>query len=72
MDNEESIEVRLARIDERSKGMSADILSIRLMLESNYVTQKEFAPIQKLVYGIVGCVLLTVLGGLLALVVIQR
>lgn len=40
-------------------------------LEANYITRQEFAPIQKLVYGMVSLVLVTVFGALLAMVVIQ-
>ena len=35
----------------------------------NYVTRDEFAPIQRLVYGLVGLVLVAVASGLIALVI---
>lgn len=38
-------------------------------LKSNYVTKTEFLPIQKLVYGMVGLILVSVVGAILALVV---
>ena len=38
-------------------------------LKSTYVTKTEFLPIQKLVYGMVGLILVSVVGAVLALVV---
>lgn len=37
-------------------------------LKSTYVTKTEFLPVQKLVYGMVGLTLVTVVGAILALV----
>jgi thiosulfate reductase cytochrome b subunit len=45
-----------------------DVLEIKNKLEGEYVTKVEFAPLQKLVYGLVSVVLIGVVTGLLALV----
>lgn len=46
-----------------------DITEIKLLITQNYVRREEFTPVQKIVYGLVSVVLLTVLGGLLAFVI---
>jgi len=63
-----SLETLVARIDERTKNTATQVKKINDHLETNYVTQKEFAPVQKLVYGLVGVVMLSVIGGILALI----
>lgn len=37
-------------------------------LENKYVTQDQFEPVKKLVYGMVGLILIGVVGSLLALI----
>ena len=53
-----------------------EILKLLTKLETNqesilknYVTKDQFAPVQKLVYGLVGLVLVAVASGLIALVI---
>lgn len=41
--------------------------NIECKLDKKYVTKVEFEPIKKLVYGLVGAILLGFLGGLLQL-----
>jgi len=48
-----------------------DTTEIKIRLESNYVTKDQFAPVQKIVYGMVGLILVTVVGALLTLVIIK-
>lgn len=38
---------------------------------NNYVKRDEFEPVQKVVYGLVGLVLVAVTSGMIALVVVQ-
>ena len=71
-----SLEVRVARIDERTVAMQEDIHSIQAQLRETgsinsrtYVTRTEFAPVQKLVYGMVALMLSSVLVGMVALVI---
>ncbi len=44
-----------------------EVDKINEKLEHDYVTQDQFEPIKKIVYGLVGTILLGVLGGLMAL-----
>lgn len=63
----------------KGKGYSdaeVEILKILTKLQTNqeiilnnYVTKDEFAPVQKLVYGLVGLILVAVTSGLIALVI---
>ena len=55
---EVEILLRLERMDERLKTVTG-----------NYVTKSEFEPVQRIVYGLVGLVLVAVFGALVALVV---
>lgn len=49
--------------------MKQDISDLKNELEGKYVTQEAFMPVQRLVYGLVGVVLLSVIGALVAIVV---
>lgn len=49
--------------------IKTDVKDIKDKLESHYVTNEEFDPIKKIVYGIVALVLTGVVGALLALVI---
>ncbi len=59
----------LARIDERTRTMSDKIEHLEKVLEEQYVTQKEFAPVRSVVFGMVGVMLLSVLVGIITLVI---
>ena len=68
----------LARVDERTRHMSEDINSIKGMVDkladstkNEFVTKTEVEPIKRIVYGVVSIILTTVIGGLVALVVIK-
>ncbi len=41
-------------------------------LEKDYVTQDQFEPIKKIVYGLVGTILMAVVGAIVALVIKPR
>jgi len=51
--------------------VKTDIKDIKESMEADYVSRTEFNPIQKIVYGMVGLVLLAVLGALVSLVVLK-
>jgi hypothetical protein len=55
---EVEILVRLERMSEKLDTISAD-----------YVKRMEFEPVQKLVYGLVGVVLIAVVGAIVALII---
>lgn len=46
-----------------------DIREIKKTIAENYVTRAEFTPIQKIVYGLVSLVMVTVFGAIMTLVV---
>lgn len=48
-----------------------DVKEIKYSLQQNYVTKDQFDPVRKIVYGLVGLILVAVVGALLALVVKQ-
>lgn len=41
------------------------------LLKNDYVTRSDFEPVRKIVYGMVGVILITVVGAVLALVVVN-
>lgn len=45
-----------------------EISEIKALVENKYVTMAEFQPIKNIVFGMVGLVLVSVVGGLLAIV----
>lgn len=48
--------------------IKTEIKEIKTLIENKYVTSAEFQPIKNVVYGMVGLILVTVVGGLLTLV----
>lgn len=48
-----------------------DLKEIKTRLEDKYVTAETFEPVKRLVYGLVGLILIGVVGGLLAMVLRQ-
>ena len=46
-----------------------DLLDIKTKLDNLYITKSEFDPVKKVVYGLVGIILIAVAGGLLSLVI---
>ena len=51
--------------------IKSDIKDIKSSMEADYVSRTEFAPIQKIVYGMISLILVAVFGALIALVVKQ-
>lgn len=64
-------EISDALIKQDLEYIARSVNKIEKKLEDDYVTKTEFDPIQRLVYGMVGLVMVTVLGALLAMVVIR-
>ena len=65
----ESQETILARIDERTKALIKDVADIKQTLQNKYVTQDEFQPIKKAVYGFIAVVLVLVITAFVALII---
>lgn len=63
-----SIETTVAVILTKVNYIEAEVKDIRAKLEKEYVTQDQFEPIRKVVYGLVSITLLSVVGAVIALV----
>jgi hypothetical protein len=61
--------VAVAELGTDVKYLKEKIDNIDRKLDAQYVTQDEFDPIRKLVYGIVGLILTAVVGALISVVV---
>ena len=53
------------------KELHEQVKELRHQMTNHFVTKAEFTPIQKVVYGLVGTVLVSVLVALLSLVVLK-
>lgn len=51
--------------------IEADVKSVKGKLEEDYVTQDQFEPVKKVVYGLVSIILVAVVVALVALVVVK-
>lgn len=55
-------------LDSKLETVAEDVKEIKETLRGNYVTTHEFQPVKLITYSLVGTILLSVLGALLALV----
>ena len=62
---------KLAVISKTLEYIKEELDEIKEKLDSHYVTRTEFDPIKKIVYGIVGSVLLGVVAALISLVIMR-
>lgn len=67
----ETQSTKLAVIANDISYMKSDIHDIKSNVQQGYVTKDEFDPIKKIVYGLVGLILIAVVGALLSLVVVK-
>jgi hypothetical protein len=63
------VETKIAVVQTDVTYLKEKIDTIDRKLDAQYVTQDEFDPIRKLVYGIVGLILTAVVGALISVVV---
>jgi hypothetical protein len=56
-------------VEETRKELKSDIGKIDDKISREYVTHDEFEPIKRLVYGVVGLILVAVVGALVAMVI---
>ena len=66
---EQSDETKLAVIQTDLTYIKEKLNTVDLKVSTNYVSKEEFEPIKKIVYGMVGLILVAVVGALVALVV---
>ena len=65
--SQSSMNILLARIDERTATLSRDVEEIKRTIASNYVTRQEFQPVRAIAYGLVAIISTGVVLGLIAL-----
>jgi hypothetical protein len=66
-----NFESKLARIDERTEYLVEEIKEINRKIDSCYVTQKEFEPVKKIVYSLVGIIITIVVTSLTYVVIVK-
>ena len=64
-------DVDIAVMASQVNDIKVAVRDIQNTLKSDYVKKEQFEPIQKIVYGLVGKILIAVIGGIMALL-IQR
>lgn len=60
---------KLAVIANDIQYIKGDMAEIKRMQQTNYVSRDEFEPIKRIVYGVVGLILVAVVGAVVSLVV---
>ena len=61
--------IKLAVIQNDISYIKQEVSEIKNLITDKYVTLEMFEPVRRIVYGIVGIVLMAVIGALIALVV---
>lgn len=69
--NKQSDEIKLAVLQNDMAYVKNKLDSIDEKVGSRYVSKEEFEPIKKIVYGLVGLILIAVVGALVSLVLGQ-
>lgn len=64
-------EIKLAVIAKDIEYIKDSIKVINRKLDKDYVTKMEFEPVKRIVYGMVGIILVAVLSGVVGMVVMQ-
>ena len=66
---DQSVSKILSRVETEIEYLKTGQEEIKQMLANTYVTHDEFSPIKLIVYGMVGTILLSVLGAIIALII---
>jgi tetrahydromethanopterin S-methyltransferase subunit G len=69
MPTRETSETKIALIQQDISYMKDKLDNVDQKISTHYVSREEFEPIKKIVYGMVGLVLVAVVGALISLVV---
>lgn len=64
-------EANATRFKELEDKTESRLEDLETHVENVYVTKEQFGPVQKLVYGFVGVVILSVLGAILSTVIVK-
>ena len=67
----DTISIDIAVMANNIDNIKSNVESIQKKLEADYVTQDQFEPIKRVVYGLVSIILISVVGALLTLVIIK-
>lgn len=70
-EQKQSDETNIAVMASNITDIKDDVKDIKHKLENNYVTKEAFEPVKRLVYGLVGLILISVVVAILALVIKQ-
>jgi hypothetical protein len=72
MPGDESMETKVAVLVNKVDYMSHTLDRVESKVTTGYVSKEEFEPIKRIVYGLVGLILVAVVGALLSLVVVKQ
>lgn len=62
------LRISLARVEEKLNGVVELLRNLDKDVKYNYVRRAEFEPVKKAVYGLISCILIAVVGGMLGLI----
>lgn len=68
-DNNTRDDIKLAVIQNDLTYIKEKLNAVDTKVSQNYVSKEEFEPVRKIVYGLVGLILIAVVGALVALVI---
>lgn len=69
MTKQQEEEINLLVIANDINYIKRDVADIKGSISRDYITRQEFEPVKRVVYGLVGLILIAVVGGLLALII---
>jgi len=69
LDSVQKLDVQIALLTEKIQNLTKVLDQNISDMKANYVTKEQFSPVQKVVYGLVSTILITVIAGVLALVI---
>lgn len=67
--NDTDVAVKMAEFGRDLSYIKSSVDDIKNSIDSDYVSKDEFEPIKKIVYGLVGLILIAVVGALMTLVI---
>jgi thiosulfate reductase cytochrome b subunit len=65
----QDLKVQVALLNEKITVLNKTLELNLVEIKASYVTKSEFNPIQKIVYGLVSTILITVIAGIMALLI---
>lgn len=65
----QDLKIQVALLSEKVTVLTKTFEVSMIDMKTNYVTKEQFSPVQKVIYGIVGTILITVITGIMALLI---